>query len=54
MINFEYLLLKAFSTNLLEKGDDKSKIRNYLKNLKKYRNYLKLKEKNKFSEKIAK
>ena len=44
MINLEYLLLKAFSENLVE-GDTKKSIKNYLKNLNKYRQYLKDKEK---------
>jgi ATP/ADP translocase len=38
------LLLKAFSENLVE-GDTKKSIKNYLKNLNKYRQYLKDKEK---------
>ena len=45
MINFDYLLLEAFSTNLLEKDDTKETIKNYLKNLKTYKMYLKKLEK---------
>ena len=50
MINFDYLLLEAFSENLIEEGDNKEKIGNYLKNLKGYKMYLKKKQFNKNKE----
>jgi len=44
MINFQYLLLEAFSKNIISADKKPKDIGNYLKNLKKYKNYLGIKQ----------
>jgi len=44
MINFQYLLLEAFSKNIISADKKPKDIANYLKNLKKYKNYLGIKQ----------